>query len=47
LTVSEVPFLKKEVIEADALSLLTEYGQVSAPPIPIDDIRRVAPEAHL
>lgn len=35
---SDVPFLKKEVIEADALSLLTEYGQVSAPPVPIDDI---------
>jgi hypothetical protein len=33
--VSDVPFLKKEVIEAEALSLLTEYGQVSAPPVPI------------
>jgi hypothetical protein len=31
LTVSDVPFLKKEVIEAEALSLLAEYGQVTAP----------------
>jgi hypothetical protein len=38
LTVSDVPFLKKEVIEAEALSLLAEYGQVAAPPVPIDDI---------
>jgi hypothetical protein len=36
--VSDVPFLKKEVIEAEALSLLAEYGQVAAPPVPIDDI---------
>lgn len=35
---SDVPFLKKEVIEAEALSLLAEYGQVTAPPVPIDDI---------
>ncbi len=35
---SDVPFLKKEVIEAEALSLLAEYGQVAAPPVPIDDI---------
>ncbi|GIW81355.1 MAG: hypothetical protein KatS3mg105_3162 [Gemmatales bacterium] len=35
---SEVPFLKKEVIEAEALSLLAEYGQATAPPVPIDEI---------
>ncbi len=35
---SDVPFLKKEVIEADAAALLAEYGQVTAPPVPIDDI---------
>ena len=39
---SEVPYLKKEVIEAEAALILAEYGrkhgQVTAPPIPIDEI---------
>ena len=35
---SDMPFLKKEVIEAETLSLLAEYGQVTAPPVPIDDV---------
>jgi hypothetical protein len=30
--VSDVPFLKKEVIEANALSLLAEYGQPGLSP---------------
>ncbi len=38
----EVPYLKKEVIEAEAALVLAEYGQqhgqVTAPPIPIDEI---------
>lgn len=39
---SDVPFLKKEVIEAEAALVLAEYGreheQVFAPPVPIDEI---------
>lgn len=39
---SEVPYLKKEVIEAEAAIVLAEYsrehGEVTAPPIPIDEI---------
>lgn len=39
---SEVPYLKKEVIEAEAALVLAEYGQqhgqVTAPPVPIDEI---------
>ncbi|GIW84015.1 MAG: hypothetical protein KatS3mg106_528 [Gemmataceae bacterium] len=38
----EVPYRKKEVIEAEAELVLAEYGQqhgpVTAPPIPIDEI---------
>ena len=39
---SEVPYLKKEVIEAEAVLVLDEYGrphrQVTAPPIPVYEI---------
>src|SRR5438105_1852191 len=38
----EVPYLKKEVIEAEAKLVLAEYGQthgeVTGPPIPVDEI---------
>lgn len=39
---SNVPYLRKDVIEADAALLLTEYGQqhgpITSPPVPIDEI---------
>ncbi|GIW56287.1 MAG: hypothetical protein KatS3mg082_2748 [Nitrospiraceae bacterium] len=39
---AEVPYLKKDVIEEEAALVLSEYGQqfgpITAPPIPIDDI---------
>jgi Zn-dependent peptidase ImmA (M78 family) len=39
---SDVPYLKKEVIESEVALVLAEYGrqhgQVTAPPIPIDEI---------
>jgi hypothetical protein len=39
---SDVPYLKKEVIESEAALVLAEYGrdhgQVTAPPVPIDEI---------
>ena len=39
---SHVPYLKKEVIESEAALVLAEYGrdhgQVTAPPVPIDEI---------
>lgn len=39
---TDVPYLRKEVIESEAALVLTEYGrahgEITAPPVPIDDI---------